>query len=110
MMLDTIVNEKEALAQAWQDRDRSELSQIAHRILGASRYTGVPQLRQASQDLEDKCLLNIQHTTPAQFAMLKPYYETLLLALTNLQTLDLDPYPELGFHRLSENDMTWKMI
>ena len=110
MMLDTIATEKEALAQAWQDRDRHELSQIAHRILGASRYTGVPQLRQASQDLEDKCLLNIQHTTPAQFAMLKPYYETLLLALTNLQTLDLDPYPELSFHRLSENDMTWKMI
>ncbi len=110
MMLDTIVKEKEALAQAWQDRDRNELSQIAHRILGASRYTGVPQLRQASQDLEDKCLLNIQHTTPAQFAMLKPYYETLLLALTNLQTLDLAPYPELSFHRLSENDMTWKMI
>ena len=110
MMLDTIANEKEALAQAWQDRDRNELSQIAHRILGASRYTGVPQLRQASQDLEDKCLLNIQHTTPAQFAMLKPYYETLMLALTNLQTLDLDPYPELSFHRLSENDMTWKMI
>ena len=110
MMLDTIATEKEALAQAWHARDRNELSQIAHRILGASRYTGVPQLRQASQDLEDKCLLNIQHTTPAQFAMLKPYYETLLLALTNLQTLDLTPYPELSFHRLSENDMTWKMI
>ena len=110
MMLDTIIKEKEALAQAWQDRDRHELSQIAHRILGASRYTGVPQLRQASQDLEDKCLLNIQHTTPAQFAMLKPYYETLLQALTNLQTLDLAPYPELGFHRLSENDMAWKMM
>lgn len=110
MMLDTIATEKEALAQAWQARDRNELSQIAHRILGASRYTGVPQLRQASQDLEDKCLLNIQHTTPAQFAMLKPYYETLLLALTNLQMLDLTPYPELSFHRLSENDMTWKMI
>ena len=110
MMLDTLAQEKEALAQAWQARDRNELSQIAHRILGASRYTGVPQLRQASQDFEDKCLLNIQHTTPAQFAMLKPYYDSLLLSLTNLQTLDLTPYPELSFHRLSENDMAWKMI
>ncbi|MBP2279259.1 two-component system sensor histidine kinase BarA [Psychrobacter sp. PL19] len=110
MMLDTIVDEKKILTQAWETRDRSMLAQIAHRILGGSRYTGVPQLRQASQNLEDKCLLNIQHTTPAQFAMLEPYYDDLLLALTNLQLLDLSPYPQLTYHRLSENDMTWKMI
>lgn len=110
MMLDTINDEKQALTQAWEARDRSMLAQIAHRILGGSRYTGVPQLRQASQDLEDKCLLNIQHTTPAQFAMLQPYYEALLTALNNLQTLDLSAYPQLNYHRLSENDMTWKMI
>ncbi len=110
MMLDTIADEKEALIQAWQARDRNMLSQIAHRILGASRYTGVPQLRLASQNLEDKCLLNIQHVTPAQFAMLKPYYDAILLALNNLQTLDLSPYPQLNYHKLSENDMTWKMI
>ncbi|MDE4454605.1 ATP-binding protein [Psychrobacter sp. DAB_AL62B] len=110
MMLDTINDEKQALTQAWETRNRSMLGQIAHRILGGSRYTGVPQLRQASQDLEDKCLLNIQHTTPAQFAMLEPYYDALLLALNNLQTLDLSSYPQLNYHRLSENDMTWKMI
>ena len=110
MMLDTINEEKQALNQAWETRDRNALAQIAHRILGGSRYTGVPQLRQASQDLEDKCLLNIQHTTPAQFAMLEPYYVALLNALNNLQTLDLSSYPQLNYHRLSENDMTWKMI
>jgi two-component system sensor histidine kinase BarA len=110
MMLDTINDEKQALTQAWIARDRNTLAQIAHRILGGSRYTGVPQLRQASQDLEDKCLLNIQHTTPAQFAMLEPYYEALLTALNNLQALDLSAYPQLNYHRLSENDMTWKMI
>ena len=110
MMLDTINEEKRALTQAWDARDRSALAQIAHRILGGSRYTGVPQLRQASQDLEDKCLLNVQHTTPAQIAMLEPYYEALLSALSNLQALDLAAYPQLNYHRLSENDMTWKMI
>lgn len=110
MMLDTINDEKQALTQAWEARDRSTLAQISHRILGGSRYTGVPQLRQASQNLEDKCLLNVQHTTPAQFAMLAPYYEALLTALNNLQTLDLSAYPQLNYHRLSENDMTWKMI
>lgn len=110
MMLDTIADEKEALTQAWQAKDRHMLAQIAHRILGASRYTGVPQLRLASQNLEDKCLLNVQHTTPAQFAMLQPYYEDLMTALNNLQKLDLSPYSELNYHRLSENDMNWKMI
>ena len=110
MMLDTIADEKEALSQAWQMRDRPELAQIAHRILGASRYTGVPQLRQASQDLEDKCLLNLHHTTPAQFAMLKPFYEALLQALITLQALDLSSYEQLNYHRLNEDDMNWKMI
>ena len=110
MMLDTINDEKQALTQAWEARDRYMLAQIAHRILGGSRYTGVPQLRQASQDLEDKCLLNLQHMTPAQFVMLEPYYMALLTALNNLQTLDLSAYPQLNYHRLSENDMTWKMI
>ncbi|MGO1857304.1 MAG: ATP-binding protein [Psychrobacter sp.] len=110
MMIDTINDEKQALTQAWEAGDRSMLAQTAHRILGGSRYTGVPQLRQTSQDLEDKCLLNVQHTTPAQFAMLEPYYEALLTALNNLQTLDLSAYPQLSYHRLSENDMTWKMI
>ncbi|WP_201549033.1 hybrid sensor histidine kinase/response regulator [Psychrobacter fjordensis] len=110
MMLDTINDERQALTQAWETGDRNMLAQISHRILGGSRYTGVPQLRQASQDLEDKCLLNVQHTTPAQFAMLEPYYEALLTALNNLQMLDLSGYPQLNYHRLSENDMTWKMI
>ena len=110
MMIDSVETEKNDLTQAWQARDRAQLAQVAHRILGASRYTGVPQLRVASQNLEDKCLLNAQHNTPVQFAMLEPYYTTLLQALTDLQTLDLSPYPQLAYHRLSENDMTWKMI
>ena len=110
MMLDTIDDEKQALTQAWEAGDRHMLAQIAHRILGGSRYTGVPQLRQASQDLEDKCLLNVQHTTPVQFAMIEPYYEALIAALNNLQAVDLSSYSQLNYHRLSENDMTWKMI
>src|SRR5699024_733352 len=69
MMLDTIIDEEQALMQAWDTSNRSALAQIAHRILGGSLYTCVPQLRQASQDLEDKCILNIHHTTTAQFAL-----------------------------------------
>lgn len=110
MMLETIDTEKQALNHAWNARDRQQLGQIAHRILGASRYTGVPQLRFASQNLEDKCLLSSQHASPAQFAKLEPYFKELLTALNNLQNHDLSPYPQLTVHQLSENDMAWKMI
>jgi two-component system sensor histidine kinase BarA len=110
MMVDSIEQEKTDLAQAWENKDRSALAQIAHRILGASRYAGVPQLRKASQDLEDKCLLNAQHTTPAQFAMLQPSYEALQESLDRLLSVDLSAHTELSYHKLSENDMTWKMI
>ena len=110
MMIDSIEQEKQELVQAWQQRDRANLAQIAHRILGASRYAGVPQLRKTSQDLEDKALLNVLHISPAQFSMLAPSYKALHNALDNLQAFDVSSHPELSYHRLSENDMTWKMI
>ena len=115
MMQDSVENELIDLQKAWDDRDREQLAQIAHRILGASRYSGVPQIRQASQDLEDKCLLNVQHTTPSQFSMLEEYYSTLITSLKVLQALDLEAYITHQMQQnedkpLSENDMTWKMI
>ncbi len=115
MMQDSVKDELVDLQKAWDDRDREQLAQISHRILGASRYSGVPQIRQASQDLEDKCLLNVQHTTPAQFSMLEEYYTVLVSSLKVLQALDLDAYitkqmQDSEEKTLSENDMTWKMI
>lgn len=110
ILLDSIEQEKADLEHAWQAQDRKELAHIAHRILGASRYTGVPQLRHASQKLEDKCLLNLNNVSPTQFAMLSPYYHALLNALDNLSQADLSAYPELRYARLKENDMAWKMI
>ena len=110
MLIDSIEHEKKDLQQAWQRHDRQALSHVAHRILGASRYTGVPQLRQASQNLEDKCLLNINNSSPAQFALLAPYYEQILQALDNLAQADLSQFPALKYAQLKENDMTWKMI
>lgn len=110
LLIDSIEQEKNDLQQAWQRHDRQALSHVAHRILGASRYTGVPQLRQASQNLEDKCLLNINNSSPAQFALLAPYYEQMLQALDNLAQADLSQFPALKYAQLKENDMTWKMI
>lgn len=110
LLIESIEQEKSDLQQAWQRHDRQALSHVAHRILGASRYTGVPQLRQASQNLEDKCLLNINNSSPAQFAILAPYYEQMLQALDNLAQADLNQFPALKYAQLKENDMTWKMI
>lgn len=110
LLIESIEQEKSDLQQAWQRHDRQALSHVAHRILGASRYTGVPQLRQASQNLEDKCLLNINNSSPAQFAILAPYYEQMLQALDNLAKADLSQFPALKYAQLKENDMTWKMI
>ncbi|WP_201546708.1 histidine kinase dimerization/phospho-acceptor domain-containing protein [Psychrobacter lutiphocae] len=110
MMQQSVPEELDALQAAWEMRDREELGQIAHRILGASRYSGVPQIRQASQGLEDKCLLNVQHVSPGQFTMLQPYYEALVDSLEMLQTLDLEAYiteqmEDTEDKSLSENDM-----
>lgn len=115
MMQDSVEDELVDLKEAWGNRDREQLAQIAHRILGASRYSGVPQIRQASQNFEDKCLLNVQHTIPSQFNMLEEYYTALVTSLRVLQALDLETYitqqmQDSEDKNLSENDMTWKMI
>lgn len=110
MMIDSIDTEKQALIEAWQANDREQLAQVSHRILGASRYTGVPQLRDASQNFEDKCLLDVKLNSVAQMAQLKPSYELLLLALDNLANVDLTKWEPLKYHQLKEEDMTWKMI
>lgn len=110
MLIDSVPKERADLEQAWQKHDRQELANIAHRLLGASRYTGVPQLRYASQKLEDKCLLNVSNVSPAQFAMLTPYYEQLLQALSHVQHADLSTHPQLKYARLTEDSMNWKMF
>lgn len=109
MLINSSQNEKDELQQAWQAENRENLANIAHRILGASRYTGVPQLRQASQTFEDKCLLNVQNTSPTQFVMLMPYFEQLINALDNLIHLNKNDYPMLQTD-VKEHDMAWKMI
>lgn len=109
MLIESSLQEKKDLQQAWQAGNRETLAHIAHRILGASRYTGVPQLRHASQTFEDKCLLNVQNTSPTQFVMLTPYFEQLIQALDNLIELNKDDYPMLK-STAKEHDMAWKMI
>ncbi|WP_434352714.1 ATP-binding protein [Psychrobacter sp. HD31] len=123
MMIDSVSGEKQALQQAWQANDIEQLSQISHRILGASRYAGVPQIRHASQNLEDVCQQHIERTAMQpntdeaktninlqDIEVLQTNYDELLIALDNLAKQDLSPWAELKYHRFKEDDMTWKMI
>lgn len=47
LLIDSLPQEKTALTHAWQAQDLTALNDTAHRLLGATRYTGVPALRQA---------------------------------------------------------------
>lgn len=62
---------------------------IAHRMVGASRYTGVPRLRQTSQDFEDKCRADITNVSASQFIGMRPSYRALIDALDSLGSVDL---------------------
>ena len=97
-------------SKAWQRHDRQNLVPR-----GASHFRGESLYRRATatpnqSNLEDKCLLNINNSSPAQFAILAPYYEQMLQALDNLAQADLSQFPALKYAQLKENDMTWKMI
>ena len=52
MLLEGLVTEQSALRTARAANARSELAERVHRLLGATRYCGVPQLRAACQQCE----------------------------------------------------------
>ena len=110
MLIDGTDKDRAELAAAWQAHDRQTLADIAHRILGASRYTGVPQLRHASQRFEAACLAAITEVSASAFDQLLPHYQTLLAALDALKHADLSAIPALRYAQLKEQDMVWKMI
>lgn len=110
MLIDGTDKDRSELAAAWQAHDRQTLADVAHRILGASRYTGVPQLRHASQRFEDACLAEVSDVSASAFEQLTAHYQTLLTALDALKHADLSSFPALRYARLKEQDMVWKMI
>jgi two-component system sensor histidine kinase BarA len=52
MLLASLDADREAIQQAAQNGDRSALLERVHRLHGATRYCGVPQLRAACQRSE----------------------------------------------------------
>ena len=52
MLLDSLDADRQAILIAWERRDRDALIERVHRLHGATRYCGVPQLRAACQRCE----------------------------------------------------------
>ncbi|WII95404.1 ATP-binding protein [Moraxella haemolytica] len=107
MMIDNAEQEKQLLERAWADRDRKTLADLTHRMVGASRYTGVPRLRQAAQDFESRCRADITEVGASHFVSMRPSYRALIDALDDLGTVDLKG--QLAKQVLDENKMNWKM-
>ncbi len=53
MLVGSLSEHKKELEQAFADNDLDELRKAAHKLHGATCYTGTPMLKQASADLEN---------------------------------------------------------
>ncbi|MDO4440940.1 MAG: ATP-binding protein [Moraxella sp.] len=107
MMIDNAEQEKQSLERAWADRDRKMLAELAHRMVGASRYTGVPRLRQMAEDFESRCRADITEVGASHFVSMRPSYRALIDSLDELGAVDLKAV--LAKQTLDESKMNWKM-
>lgn len=88
MIIGGAEDEREALERAWAERQRDQLAQIAHRMVGAARYAGVPRLRQAAEQFEAQCRADTK-TLASEFVAMRPSYRALIDALDALQSVQL---------------------
>lgn len=91
-LISTAPTEKHALERAWADRDRRQLADLAHRLVGASRYTGVPRLRRASESFEMVCRDKLDDVSDGGFVHIRPSYRELIDALDGLGAVNLDEW------------------
>lgn len=54
MLVESLENECENLKKSFENNEPDLFSKIVHRLLGASRYTGTPMLRNALEALHNK--------------------------------------------------------
>ena len=52
MLLDSLVVDMPAIMDAWEEEDMEQLLERVHRVHGATRYCGVPCLRNTLEKLE----------------------------------------------------------
>lgn len=123
LLIESSESEKLALERAWADRDRGSLADITHRLVGGSRYTGVPRLRATAEDFEQKCRANLGDTSAGQFISIRPSYRSLIDALESLENIDIEDFLANGAKNSStpesipkssdhddEDTLPWKMV
>lgn len=106
LLIESSESEKLALERAWADRDRVALADITHRLVGGSRYTGVPRLRATAEDFEQKCRANLDDTSAGQFISIRPSYRSLIDALESLENIDIEDFLANGANNSSAPDST----
>ena len=77
MLLDAVSDDAAAIRQLHDNGDREQLMERVHRLHGATRYTGVPELQQAARALETA----LKRNEPAIDSLV----EQLLQAIDRLQ-------------------------
>lgn len=93
MFLESLPDERQALESAWQTQNLTALSDVAHRLLGATRYTGVPALRTCLEAFYTLCLKLSQTTLPTtwQDELQTPYRAV-------LEAIDALMANQCGYH------------
>lgn len=88
LLIDGCENEKLALEHAWADRDRAKLADITHGLVGSSRYTGTPRLRDIAERFEAQCRESLSDNSAGQFIGMRTNYRKLIDALESLEKTD----------------------
>jgi len=78
MLLEQLLRDRDQLDSLWQAGDREALQECVHKLHGATRYCGVPELRHLAGQLETA----LRHESPEAAAL----YEQLLAAIERLLT------------------------
>ncbi|WLQ11509.1 response regulator [Hahella aquimaris] len=69
MLLENLPEERKSIESAWEQRDRAELLERVHRLHGATRYCGVPLLRNAAAELEGQIKRDVEPLETAVSAL-----------------------------------------
>lgn len=96
MLLASLPQEKQQLQATWEMGDIEEVGQIAHRITGGTRYTGVPALRDVVNNFQLACLEQTEKPPEKAKIVLTEQYTQLINAIDNLIDIVPEDYPEIA--------------
>lgn len=104
MLIASLPKEKAELQAAWEMSDINAIGQIAHRINGGTRYTGVPALRSAVQRFDQQVIAQADTAPEKAKSILAASYLDLIKAIDQLIQADLSQWKELAELTESEDE------